>query len=387
MYRLAYVYQFVMIASIGAVFVFLSDIRELYGLPEWGIGLIASMGFLVVLPVTFLMSPLADKGLSGPLIVGSMAFAVGGNLLFGFGNTLWHFVASRALLGVAIGIGGIAIRKSIIGRDIEGSGKKLGALLSVSVAGFILGPPLGSQLERFGFATVFIVFAVASVLVGLPLINWAWKAPVSTSHMTLSSVVSLLKKPRLRAAVLGYTVLFGAVGVFDSVVDIYLEDLGATNTRVGIVLLIIGAPLVFVPAPAGAFVERSNVARIFVLGMSGAAFSVAGYGLFPSLITFTIAGLLHSTIEGFTFTSCQVLTVRETGASESAAGQALLESFGAVSAGAAAFMGPVVYEAVGPRVLYLGYGAIILTGAMAVKYLLDQADNSYELAPADPVVA
>ncbi len=386
MYRLAYMYQFLMIASIGAVFVFLSDIRDLYSLPDWGIGLIASMGFLVVLPVTFLISPLADKGMSGPLIVGSILFLVAGNLTFGYGTTLWHFVLSRAMLGVAIGIGGIAVRKAIIGRDIEGSGKKLGALLSASVAGFILGPPLAAQLERFGFATVFIVFSVASLIVGLPLIGWTWKAPVSTSQMTVASVVALLKKPRLRAAVLGYTVLFGAVGVFDSVVDIYLEDLGASNTRVGILLLIIGTPLVLVPAPAGAFVERSNVAKIFVLGMGAAAFSVAGYGIFPSLITFTLAGLVHSTVEGFTFTSCQVLTVRETGASESAAGQALLESFGAVSAGLAAFFGPIVYEAVGPRVLYLGFGSMILAVAFVVKYLLDKADHTYELAPAEPVV-
>ncbi|NNE96717.1 MAG: MFS transporter [Acidimicrobiales bacterium] len=386
MHRLAYAYQFLLVASIGGVFVFLSDIRDAYGLPEWGIGLVASVGFLTTLPATFIVSPLADRGYTGPLIIGATGLAVAGNLLFGFGDTLWHFVVSRGLLGAAIAMGGLAVKKAVIGHEVDGAGQKLGALLSASVAGFILGPPLAAQLERFGFATVFIVFAVAIVAVTIPLLGWAWNSPVATSRMTFSSVTRLLERPGLRGALLGYTALFGAIGIFDSVVDIYLDDLGASNTEVGLILLIIGAPLVVLPSPAGSFVERSNARRIFPLAMVAAAFSVSGYGLFPSLIGFTLAGILHSSVEAVSFTSCQVLTVRETGASQSAAGQALLESAGAIVAGATAFMGPVIFDLYGPRVLFIGYGSIILVGAFFSGRLLNRSDRSIEMAPAEPVV-
>ncbi len=385
MHRFAYAYQFLLIGSIGAVFVFLSDIREQYGLPDWGIGLVASVGFLTTLPATFIVSPLADRGYTGPLIIGGAILAVAGNLLFGFGDTLWHFVVSRGLLGAAIGMGGIAVKKAVIGNETDGAGKKLGALLSASVAGFILGPPLASQLERFGFATVFIVLAVACVAVTIPLLGWAWNSPVATSKTTVASVLRLIEQPGLRGAVLGYTMLFGAIGIFDSVVDIYLDDLGASNRQVGLILLIIGAPLVVLPSPAGSFVERSNARKIFPLAMVAAAISVSGYGLFPTLIGFTIAGILHSSVEAVSFTSCQVLTVRETGASQAAAGQALLEAAGAVIAGTTAFLGPVVYELYGPRVLFPGWGLFILVGSIFVRRLIDQNPEP-ELAPAEPVI-
>lgn len=385
MHRLAYAYQFLLIASIGGVFVFLSDIRDAYGLPDWGIGLVASVGFLTTLPATFIVSPLADRGLTGPLILGGTALAVAGNLLFGFGDTLWHFVVSRGLLGAAIAMGGIAVKKAVIGHEVDGAGQKLGALLSASVAGFILGPPLASQLERFGFATVFIVFAVATVIATVPLVVWAWNSPVATSRMSLSSLTRLIERPGLRGALLGYTVLFGAVGIFDSVIDIYLDDMGATNTQVGLILLIIGAPLVVLPSPAGAFVERTNASRIFPLAMIAAAFSVSGYGLFPTMIGFTLAGIMHSSVEAVSFTSCQVLTVRETGASQAAAGQAMLESAGAIIAGTTAFLGPVIFELYGPRVLFPGYGVVIFIGAIFVKRLLERPNSSVEMAPADPV--
>ncbi|MBT8240733.1 MAG: MFS transporter [Acidimicrobiia bacterium] len=386
MHRLAYAYQFLLIASIGGVFVFLSDIRDAYGLPEWGIGLVASVGFLTTLPATFVVSPFADRGFTGPLIVGATGLAVAGNLLFGFGDTLWHFVVSRGLLGAAIAMGGIAVKKAVIGHEVDGAGQKLGALLSASVAGFILGPPLASQLERFGFATVFIVFAVATVALTLPLVSWAWNSPVATSRMSLSSLTRLIERPGLRGALLGYTMLFGAIGIFDSVIDIYLDDMGATNTQVGLILLIIGTPLVILPSPAGAFVERTNAKRIFPLAMVAAAFSVSGYGLFPTMIGFTVAGILHSSVEAVSFTSCQVLTVRETGASQAAAGQAMLEGAGAIVAGTTAFFGPVIFDLYGPRVLFPGYGVVILLGAFFVRRLLARSDPSIEMAPAESVV-
>ncbi|MFW2381143.1 MAG: MFS transporter [Acidimicrobiales bacterium] len=386
MHRLAYAYQFFLVASIGGVFVFLSDIRDTHGLPEWGIGLVAAMGFFTTLPATFLVSPLADRGYSGLLIVGSTCLAVIGNLMFGFGDTLWQFVLSRGLLGAAAAMGAIAVKKAVIGHDVDGAGQKLGALLSASVAGFILGPPLAAQLERFGFATVFVVFGVAIVITAVPLVGWAWSTPVATSRMTLSSVARLVEQPGLRGAILGYTLLLGGVGLFDAVIDIYLEDLGASNNQVGLLLLVIGIPLVVLPSPAGTFVERSNPRKIFLIAIVAVAFAIAGYGLFPSLIGFAIVGAIHSSIESFSFPASQVITVRETGAAQAAAGQALLEAGGAIVAGVAALLGPVVYDLYGPRVLFPGYGAVILVGVIFVRRLLAQSDRSIEMAPAEPVI-
>jgi predicted MFS family arabinose efflux permease len=384
-YRFAYLLNFLVVASIGAVFVFLSDIQEAYGLPDWGIGLIAATGFVTVLPVTFLVSPLADRGYTGILVLASAAMSLIGNLLFGFGDTLWEFVVSRGLLGAAAGMLGIATRKALIGTEVQGSGKKLGSLLSAVVAGFLLGPPLGAQLEQFGFATVFVLLGVLTVACALPVLPWAWNVPVSTSRMTLRSVVGLLDRPAIQGAALSYGLLFGSVGIFDSVIDIYLEDLGASNTQISVILVVIGLPLLLVPGRAGGFIERSDPRRILGFAMFVAVVSITGYGLIPSLYAFAVAGIVHSTVEGFAFPGAQIVAVTETGAAQGASGQALLEAAGSVAGAASALTGPTLYGLLGPRIMFAVYGLVVLIGALVVRNRFAQP-QPFELAPAgEPV--
>ena len=367
MYRLAYLLEFLVVASVGAVFVFLSDIQDTYGIPGWGIGLIASVGFLSTFPVTLAVSPLADRGYTGILIVATGILAVAGNLLFGFGDSLADFVISRGLLGAAIGTGGVSIRKALIGLDIAGSGKKLGRLLSVGVAGFILGPPLAAQLQPYGFATVFVLFAVATAICAVPVAIWAWNVPLSTFPMTMRSSLGLFRNPTVQGAGLGYALLLGSVGIFDATIDIYLDDLGASNRMIGFILLVIGMPLLLLPGFAGAFVERADPKKIMLLVMAASVITITGYGLIPALYAFAIAGIAHSTVEAIAFPAAQVVTVIETGASQAASGQAMMEAAGAITGGMGAFLGPVVYEQIGARAMYILYGAIVFAGVLVIR--------------------
>ena len=367
MYRLAYLLEFLVIASIGAVFVFLSDIQDAYGIPGWGIGLIAAMGFLSTFPVTLGVSPLADRGHTGILVVATGILAVAGNLLFGFGDSLTDFVISRGLLGAAIGTGGVSIRKALIGLDVAGSGRKLGRLLSVGVAGFILGPPLAAQLQPYGFATVFVVFAIATGICTVPVAVWAWNVPLSTSPMTLRSSLGLFRSPTLQGAGIGYALLLGSVGIFDATIDIYLDDLGASNRMIGFILLFIGMPLLLLPGWAGAFVERTDPKKIMLVMMAVSVVTIMGYGLIPALYAFAIAGIAHSTVEAIAFPASQVVTVTETGAAKAASGQAMLEALGSITGGIGAFFGPVVYEAIGARAMYLLYGSIVFLGVLVIR--------------------
>ncbi len=367
MQRLAYLLNFLIVASIGAVFVFLSDIQEDYDLPGWGIGLVASVGFLATLPSTFVASPIADRGYNGHLLAGAVFAAVAGNVLFGFGDTLWEFVLSRGLLGAAIGISQIATRKALIGTDTAGSGRKLGTLISVSVAGFLLGPPLGAQLERFGFATAFVVLGVGTAIVGALVVPWAWSAPVSTSPMTIRRVIGLLSNPAIQGSAIGTGLLFGTIGMFDSTVDIYLEDLGASNAAVGLVLLAVGAPLLVLPRWSGSIMDRREPRQFLVLGLAMTSLTVAGLGAIASVAVFTMFGVLQTAFESFAFPGAQMVTVRQTGAARVASGQALLDASGSLAAGATALIAPIVYENLGARLMFGGYGVILLVGAMVVR--------------------
>lgn len=387
MYRLAYLLEFLVIASIGAVFVFLSDIQDAYGIPGWGIGLIAAVGFLATFPVTLAVSPLADRGYTGILIVATGVLAVAGNLLFGFGDSMADFVISRGLLGAAIGTSGVSIRKALIGLETEGSGKKLGRLLSVGVAGFILGPPLAAQLQPYGFELVFIVFAIATAVCVVPVAVWAWSVPLSTSPMTIRSSMGLFRNPTIQGAAIGYGLLLGSVGIFDSTIDIYLDDLGATNRTVGFLLLLIGLPLLLLPGAAGAFIERVDAKRAMLLAMVVSVVTIASYGLIPALAAFAVAGVAHSTVEAIAFPASQVVTVKETGAEKAASGQALLEATGSITGGFGAFLGPVVYAAIGARAMYLLYGSLVFVGVLAIRNRFGHSNTGGAENTLEPVLA
>ncbi len=193
-------------------------------------------------------------------------------------------------------------------------------------------------------------------------------------------MVSLIERPAIQGAAISYGLLFGSVGLFDSVIDIYLEDLGASNTQISVILVVIGVPLLVVPGRAGGFIERGSPRRILTLAMFVAVVSITGYGLIPSLYAFAVAGIVHSTVEGFAFPGAQIVAVNETGAAQGASGQALLEVAGSLTGAAAAMAGPTLYELLGARTMFALYGLVVLVGALAVRMRFDQP-QPFERAP------
>ena len=60
MHRFAYLAGFALTSSAGVVFVLLSDLQDRYGLPSWGIGAIASSGFVASLLIQLLLALVCD---------------------------------------------------------------------------------------------------------------------------------------------------------------------------------------------------------------------------------------------------------------------------------------------------------------------------------------
>ncbi len=347
MYRFAYLAYGLFVASAGVTFVFLEDIESDFGISPLGIGAISAMSFLVALVVALGLSPLGDRGRVTELAVGAFVAAAVGNIWLGLASSFWEFFVARGLASLGIGLFAIAARKALIGDSIDGSAEKLGGLISAAVAGFLLGPALGAWLEQYGgMLTPYLVLTVGLLLCAVPSITWLRRTPIATSTVTTTrTMVPLLKLPLMRAAVASHTAVFLNIGVFDSTVDELLTDLGAGNTQVALILVLIGSPLLVVPTLAGRFVDsHPNPRRVLLLAHLLFVPIVLGLSTSTTIVFFVVLSFTQTTIESVVFPSSARVAVNQTGAQESAIGQGLLDSAGQLAAAIAAFLAPVLYD-------------------------------------------
>ena len=376
MHRLVYLTYMLMVASAGVTFVFLEDIETDYGLPAWGIGLISALGFGTAVFTSLLVSPLGDRGRLGALGGVGFAAAIVGNTWIGFATDIASISASRALAGVGAGVFSVVGRKALIGTTTEASGEKIGMFLSAAVAGFIAGPGIGAQLAEFGgIKTPYLTIAVTLSVIAVPTIRWLESVPIATSVSTTTrSMLPLLRRPGVRAAAATQVAVFFNIGVFDSIVDEYLTDLGASNARVGLVLLFVGAPLLIIPRLAGRVVDRSpRPARIMLLALTAFVPILFTLSVWVGIGVFLAFGMVQTTMESIMFPSAARVVINETGAEKSAVGQGLLDAVGQSAAVVSAFFAPILYDFTdGPL------GPFLLSGSVALVLLVGSWRNIRE---------
>lgn len=358
-----YALNFLNATSIGLVFVFLADVQDRYGLADWQIGFIASMGFLAALVTQLLLAPLLDRGYIGGLAWLAVIIGAIGTAGFAFVEPFWLLGVSRGMSGVGLGLFGVVARKALIGLDIAGGGAKVGAMLSTGVAGFLLGPGLGAALGAISFETPFVVVAVLIAIVGVPAARYASNAPIATARVDYSDVGLLLRKPRVQIAILAQLMVFGFIGIFDSIIDRYLTDLGASTTAIAIALFVTGAPLLIIPTKAGALAERVGGARVLFPALLLSLPCILLFGIVPGAVAFAAVGIFQGTAESFASMGGQVLVLEAAGAERAAIGSAILEVVGMGMAATTAVLAPIIYGASGSRVLfgiYAGFALVMI---------------------------
>lgn len=361
-----YATNFLLAAALGVVFVFFEDVQTIYGLSDLQVGLIAGSGFGASFVVQLALAPFADRGQTAKLAVLALVTGVIGLIGFGFGNTVLILAISRALGGVGLGLFTLLARKALLGVDAAGGGAKLGILLSSGVGGFIVGPLIGATLEPLGFETPFIVMSVVLVLVGVPATRAIMNSKVATSpSVDYSDMGKLLRRPKVQAALMVQVIIFGFIGIFNSSIDRFLTDLGASTGMVAFVVLVVGAPLVVLPRFAGRLAERLGGATVMIPALLIFIPAMFGYGLAPTVWVAMLAGLLHGSGESFASIAAQVLVLEVTGAERAAVGSALLDAAGLIAATITAFLAPLIYGSVGKTMfLFAGVGGLVL-GVMA----------------------
>ena len=373
--RSAYATTFFLAAAIGVVFVFLADLQDLYGLSDLEFGMVASAGFVAALITQLGFSPLADRGIVKPLVFLGVLSGGFGVMGFAFATDVVGLVASRAITGVGLGLFGVTARKAILGLDIEGGGRKVGTLLSSGVGGFIIGPGIGALFGSIAFELPFLVVGTAVLLVGLPSAIQIAKAPVDASPVNYGDLGQLLKAKRVQAALLVQCVIFGFIGVFDSILDRFLTDLGSSTTAVALTLIVMGSPMLFLPRLAGGLAEKRGGATVVLPGLLLMMPALALYGFAGGAVVVALLGLAHGAGESLASVSAQVMILEETGTERAAIGNAVMEATGMLTATISALVTPLIYGRFGPERLFggtAGIGAFIALGVAGLVLTINR---------------
>jgi MFS family permease len=329
--------------SNSMIFAALSDLQDKYGFSNAGLGLIAASGFLTSLIVQLFLAPYADRGKPKRFVLAALILAAIGSAMFAFGNTLWMFVAARAITGASLGTSGPAIRAIAANIDTARAAERLGRLRGMELAGFTGGPLIGALLiGPFGLRGAFLVFAclaLAAFFIVLP--RHLPSLPTTGESNRLS--LELLKLRPVRAAALASLTLFIPVGVYDALWDRYVTDRGGTNAMVGMTFLLYTIPFILLGAAGGRLADKRGAARMTVIGIFMTVPLVFVYGLLNSAWLLVGFAVVEGVIGALTIPAAQSLMAQVAPKGRASAAQGL-SGAGDLTAGVLmSLIAPVLY--------------------------------------------
>lgn len=354
----------VLLFSYGTVFALLAELQATYGLPTWGVGLVAGASFLAGLAVQPVFGSYADRGHVGRLVRGGVLVGGIGMVWFGLSSSLWSFVAARALLGVGNGAFMPAARRAVTDIDPQ-TGRALGRLMAVEAGGFVVGPSIAALLsEGFGLRVAFIapgvLLLVASAAVRVP----PRTAPTAGRGTPLWE---LLRDPRTQGALLLAVSYSWAIGTFDAMWAKFLSDRGASTTFIGVSLLVFALPLVLLPSRTGGFAERLGPQRVAIAAQLVTGLVLCGYVIARGALVACAVALVQSLFDATAGPAGQLHMANVVGGARFAEGQGLYGAVGLGAAGVAAVVSAALYAQWGSTVMWL-VAAVVVAGTAELSW-------------------
>lgn len=355
--------------SNSIIFGTLGDLQDTYGFADFGLGLIAGIGFLMGLLTQVFIAPLADTYKPKVLMVTGLGFAAVGSLVFALGDTLWQFVIGRAIVGVSFGCTQPAARAIAANLDKSRAAERLGKLAGVETAGIVGGPFIsGMMLDPLGLRATFLVFALVAVAASLTLAAKSLpKLPSSGESRRIS--LTLLRYPGVRTVALTTMSLYLPIGVYDALWDRYLTDRGASNFVVGLSFLLYGIPFVLLARLGGRLADKWGALRTALYAVFLIAPVVAGYGSAATPLVIVIISVVEGVVQALTVPAAQASMSQVAPVGRAAAAQGLSGAANLVGASLTAFTAPWIYGKHGPL---WAFGSI--AGAMMLLSLVAQVE-------------
>jgi predicted MFS family arabinose efflux permease len=310
---------------------------------------------------------MADRGHAKALLLGGLALAVGGGLVFAAGSTVAVLVLARSLSGASIGCFTPAARAIAATIDQSRAGEQLGRLAASELAGFTVGPVVGGALvEPFGVRVPFLLFA-ALAAVAFVLLAPRHVPVLPTGAESARPSLALLRYRGVVVATLFALVLFLPVGIYDSLWDRYLTDLGASNAFIGFTFALYSVPFITLSTFGGRLADRVGHIRACIVGTTAITPLVMLYGLLDAPLALALVTTVEAIFQALAVPAAQAAMADAAPPGRAAAGQGLAGATQLAGAALSAFVAAPVYGRWGAEVVFTGAAVVLaVIGVTAV---------------------
>lgn len=238
------------------------------GAPQFLIGMLVALYSLFPMLLAFHAGRLSDRlGVRLPMIVGSLGLAAGMLVPFLF-SSLFALCTSAVLIGVFHMMYNVSVQ-NLVG-SLGGPEARTRNFSNYSLAmacGSFIGPMLaGFTIDRFGYGTGYLCFAVLPLGAALTMIfarglGGGRKTKSEEEQAVLST--SLLANPVLRRTLIASAVATTAQDLFQFYMPIYGHSVGLSASAIGIVLAMSGVSAFVVRVALPAWVKRWGADTVF----------------------------------------------------------------------------------------------------------------------------
>lgn len=351
--------DFVLWLASGVIYPYLplflrEDAHASYGM----LGAISGAYFLAVFAFALPAGRLSDRLGRKPLIVvGTLLFAVA-TLLFLTTTNPWWFVAFRTLEGLGAALVMPASRAFVaeITRN-ENRSRAYGWLTSAQYGGLVLGPAVAWPLYMLAggggtgaFHALFLFGGMLTVVATALLALLLREPPASARMSALGRKVKPARREILTAPVLAIVAVVAtsqyALGGFEVIWTIYMRELGASMTLIGLTWVLFGVPLLF-SFLAGRVADRHSR---FVLMFVGFGVQAVSWMLVPVLhdpLLFVLLVPIDGLAYAFAFPAKQAFLVQVSPRRWLGSVQGFEETALQFGAFAGTVTAPLIYGAIG----------------------------------------
>lgn len=285
--------------AFGLTIPFLTLTARERGMSLRDIGIMASSYLIVQMCLQLPFGALSDRiGRRIPIAVG---FALEGIATAGFtlADSPEAFIGLRVLQGISLALIMPALRALIADlTPIEQRGQAFAWLFAGFSGGILLGPPIGGLLAApLGRNPVFLMSAVVNVIMVLFVILVV-RAPARVESTGPSEKIPMraLFTPGLIGA---FMVGFGArvpEGIFAGLWSIYLEDLGASDTVIGLSYSTFAVSSLLMTPYGGRLADRGMRWRIILIANMAMGALTIGYGVLPFIVAILMLGFMEGAV-------------------------------------------------------------------------------------------
>jgi MFS family permease len=255
-------------AAYSAITPLLPDLADEHDLSKAAAGLLMAaypLGtLLLALPAAWLSARIGPKRtvISALLLLGSASLA------FGLVTSTALLIGARFVQGIgaaAVWAGGLAWIVSVAPR--ERRAEALGTAIGAAIAGALGGPAMGALADRVGTGVVFAAFFVVPLVLVAALSRLP--APASVPGTGLAVMRAATGEPHMRRGMWLMALPAIAFGLFNVLVPLRLDHLGAGAVTIGAVFLAAVAVESLVSPMAGRLADRRGAVWPARIGLAG----------------------------------------------------------------------------------------------------------------------